>query len=49
MLYLILYMLLFFIVMESDHTSLDTRKQHAIALLPLSRLLPPQENELVSS
>ena len=49
MLYLILYVLLLLIVMESDPTSLDARKQHVIALLPPSRLFPPQENELISS
>ena len=35
--------------MEFDPTSLDARKQHAIALLPPPHLLPPQENELFSS
>ena len=49
MLYLILYILLLLIAMEFDPTSLDARKQHAIALLPLPHLLPPQENELFSS
>ena len=49
MLYLILYILLLLIAMEFDPTSLDARKQHAIALLPPPHLLPPQENELFSS
>ena len=35
--------------MEFDPTSLDARKQHAIAHLPPPHLLPPQENELFSS
>ena len=35
--------------MEFDPTSLDLRKQHAIALLLSPHLLPPQENELFSS
>ena len=49
MLYLILYILLLLIAIEFDPTSLDARKQHAIALLPPPHLLPPQENELFSS
>ena len=49
MLYLILYILLLLIAMKFDSTSLDARKQHAIALLSSPHLLPPQENELFSS